>query len=144
VRQRARSTTAEQLARVAQLRAARKAAQDRLGGRMGRLRQEFRSRRATDADVLNVAADHLAVMDAGAALLELSGRRACPHGRTEGSECYGCIVGETAEQTAVGRARRDVMSLGGFGPLGSDLDPARWRTAPVDPVRPYMQRIGAR
>ena len=132
------------MAKVAELRAARKAAQDRLGGRMGRLRQEFRARRATDADVARVAADHLALMDACAALLEVSGRRACPHGRTEGSECYGCVVGETAEQMAWGRARRDVMSMGGFGPLGSDLDPARWRTAPVHPVRPYMRGIGAR
>jgi hypothetical protein len=99
---------------VAQLRAARKAAQDRLGGRMGRLRQEFRARRATERDLEYLVA------------------------------CYGCVVGESAQQTALGRARRDVMSLGGFGPLGSDLDPARWRTAPVDPIRPYMAVIGAR
>lgn len=143
MRQRARST-ADQMAGVEQLRAARKAAQDRLGGRMGRMRQEFRARKATERDVEYLAADHMAVMHACAALLELSGRRACEHGRTVGSECYGCVVGETAQQMALGRARRDVMSLGGFGPLGSDLDPARWRTAPVERIRPYMAVIGAR
>ncbi|MBS2531939.1 hypothetical protein KGQ20_04065 [Catenulispora sp. NF23] len=132
------------MAQMADLRAARTAASDRLGGQLGRLRQEFATRQATEADVKLVADAHMALMDAAAALIASTGRKPCSHGVMGGPACPPCVWNEDTQTVAWARARRDVMKAGGFGPLGSPWDPALERTEGVSAVRPFMKDLGAR
>ena len=87
-----------------------------LGGRLGGLRQQWRTRSATgwDAHLLTVA--HLEVMEASRRWFAAAGRATCVHGElTEGTDCLPCLFAEDANETARCRAVRDIIRYGGWG-----------------------------
>ncbi|WP_344664693.1 hypothetical protein [Catenulispora yoronensis] len=87
-----------------------------LGGRLGALRQAWRSRSFDGRDVTLLMAGHLEVMEAHRAMFASTGRDSCTHGvLTGGPACVPCLFGEDARQTAQARAIRDVMRFGGWG-----------------------------
>ncbi|WP_194923184.1 hypothetical protein [Catenulispora pinisilvae] len=87
-----------------------------LGGRLGDLRQQWRTRSATgwDAHLLTVA--HLEVMEASRRWFAAAGRATCVHGELcEGTSCLPCLFAEDATETARVRAVRDMMRYGAWG-----------------------------
>lgn len=95
-----------------------------LGGRLGGLRQQWRTRSATgwDAQVLTLA--HLEVMEASRRWFSAAGRATCVHGELcEGTACLPCLFAEDANETARVRAVRDIIRYGGWG------EPEPWSQA---------------
>jgi hypothetical protein len=87
-----------------------------LGGRLGGLRQEWRTRKATgwDAHLLTLA--HLEVMEASRRMFTAAGRATCVHGELcEGTACLPCLFAEDANETARVRAVRDMIRYGAWG-----------------------------
>jgi len=102
-----------------------------LGGRLGGLRQQWRTRSATgwDAHVLTLA--HREVMEASRRWFAAAGRATCVHGELcEGTSCLPCLFAEDANATARNRAVRDIIRYGGWG-VCEVWAPARARVCSV-------------
>lgn len=111
-----------------------------LGGRLGGLRQQWRTRSATgwDAHLLTVA--HLEVMEASRRWFAAAGRAACVHGELcEGTACLPCLFAEDANETARVRAVRDIIRFGGWG----EPEPLSQARARVCSVRVHSIPVGA-
>jgi hypothetical protein len=110
-----------------------------LGGRLGGLRLEWRSRSANGWDVHVLTVAHLEVMEASRRWHRSCGRAACEHGTLQepGFECLPCLFGEDAQTTAKAYAVRDVIRFGGWGqpePLSAArarVCSVRWEPVPV-------------
>jgi hypothetical protein len=109
-----------------------------LGGRLGGLRQAWRSRSATGWDVQVLTLKHLEVMEASRRMFAASGRATCVHGELcEATACLPCLFGEDAATAARNRAVRDVIRYGGWGA------PEQWSQvrARVCGVREFVQPV---